>query len=239
MRCMQSIRLIGLAWAILQSACMSVTDPGLDKRYEVTLGTGTGLDGLKFHWTQMPVKIQYSPCTLAGCNSDIENAVKSGFEFWRKNATLYGEIQTQYGSPGDIVVSYTGKIGGAVIAKCAVNRIVQSTSTGQLYFVTPLTITIGLATDYGPIANKDFERVSAHELGHCLGLWQHSPTEGDLMYYQLTDKMTYSSRDLNSLRYLYTQKTDIGTYPASALKQLSADLSLTELSISSPPLDSH
>lgn len=220
------------------SACLSVTDPGLDKRYDASFAAGTGLDGLKFHWTQMPVKIQYTPCTISGCNGDIENAVKSGFEFWRKNATLYGEIQTQYGSPGDIVVSYTSKIGGAVIAKCQVNRIVVDTR-GQLYFVTPISITIGLVTDYGAIANKDFERVSAHELGHCLGLWQHSPTEGDLMYYQLTDKMSYTSRDLNSLRYLYAQKTDIGTYPASALSELSPGLGITELSVSSPPLDQH
>lgn len=233
------IRTTAFSAFVLLPACLSVTDPGLDKRYEVTFAAGTGLDGLKFHWMEMPVKIQYTPCTLSGCNSDIENAVKSGFEFWRKNATLYGEIQTEYGTPGDIVVSYTNKIGGAVIAKCQVNRIVQSQRTGQLYFVTPISITIGLETDFGAIANKDFERVSAHELGHCLGLWQHSPTEGDLMYYQLTDKMTYSSRDLNSLRYLYAQKTDISTYPASALGQLSPELSISELSISSPPLDRH
>jgi hypothetical protein len=70
-------------------------------------------------------------------------------------------------------------------------------------------------------------------MGHCLWLWDHSPRDGDLMNAYLTTKTQYSVRDLNSLRWLYTQKSDLLPYPASAL---TSQYSSSGEMVTSPPL---
>jgi len=46
-------------------------------------------------------------------------------------------------------------------------------------------------------------RVAAHELGHSLGLFQHSPDPGDLMYATPVVGVP-STRDRNTANYLYS-----------------------------------
>lgn len=216
------------------TACMSATDPGLDLRYNATFTSPAELARKTFSWTQMPVKLRYNACTVSGCTTAGEEAVKRGIEFWQKNATLYGEIRTTYSDTADINITYQASLGGSIIGQCGISSFAVD-ANGKYYAVLPLTLKIATTVGGLPIATKDLEYVAAHEMGHCLGLWDHSPRDGDLMNAYLTSATKYSSRDLNSLRYLYSQTSDIGTYnPATgALGQV---LEMTNLSVESPPL---
>lgn len=50
-----------------------------------------------------------------------------------------------------------------------------------------------------------------HELGHALGLWGHSPSETDIMYFsQVRDSPPISVRDINTLKRIYQQPTRVG-----------------------------
>lgn len=52
---------------------------------------------------------------------------------------------------------------------------------------------------------------SRHEFGHALGIWGHSNSENDVMYYaQVRDYPPISSRDLNTLKKIYQQSTRLG-----------------------------
>lgn len=214
------------------AACVQAEDPGTANRYSYTFTSPASVMGKKFRWSQMPVRLRYNNCTTTGCNSAVEGAVKRGLDFWKNTASLYGEIQTDYADPADIQIVYTNSLGGNVIGVCSAS-LAQNTVSGAYYIVTPLTLTIATTVGGQPIAEKDLEFVAAHEMGHCLGLWDHSPTDGDLMYAYLTGKTTYTARDLNTLRWLYTQKSDLGTIPSSALAL--ADMIAGE-TILSPPL---
>lgn len=205
--------------ASLAAGCMQATDPGMNERYTVEFGPTNTPDyaiGKKFHWTTMPVKIKYNACMVSGCSNAIENSVSNGIDFWKRNASLYGEIQTTYVSGNaDIEVYYKASTGGNVIGVCTVS--LGQYSNGGVVAIKPLTLTI--YTQVSGVTDSDYAFVSAHEMGHCLGLWEHSPRDGDLMYYLLTNKTGYTARDLNSIRWLYSQPTDVGTYPASASLQ--------------------
>lgn len=231
MECMRFIKIATVCAAASFACCMQATDPGLNERYTVEFSSPTSVAGKKFHWATMPVKIKYNPCQVAGCSSSIEASVRRGIDFWKRNASLYGEIQTEYSDSADIEVKYVNALGGNVIGVCS--AALGQFSNGQMVAVKPLTLTIATTYSSGTIKDSEFEFVSAHEMGHCLGLWEHSPRDGDLMYYLLTDKTGYSARDLNSMRWLYSQKTDVGTYPAGAA--LGADLTSAGMALS-PPL---
>lgn len=55
------------------------------------------------------------------------------------------------------------------------------------------------------------QATARHELGHALGIWGHSPDPGDVLYYaQVRQPPPISSRDLNTLKRIYEQPTQVG-----------------------------
>jgi predicted Zn-dependent protease len=234
MRCTRSFSGIFCLITTAYMGCMSATDPGLDLRYNVEFTSPVQIAGKKFSWSQMPVKLRYNRCAVAGCTAAGENAALRGIQFWQKNATLFGEVQTSYAEPPDVDVKYVNSLGGNVIGVCSASLAYNSLSK-QYYVLTPISLTIATTVQGQAISERHTEFVAAHEMGHCLGLWDHSPRDGDLMYAYLTSKTAYSARDINSLRWLYSNSSDLPTYPASALADQHA-LSESGISISSPPL---
>ncbi|MCC5638940.1 peptidase [Nostoc sp. CHAB 5844] len=50
-----------------------------------------------------------------------------------------------------------------------------------------------------------------HELGHALGIWGHSPSQTDALYFsQVRNPPTISARDINTLKRVYQQPTSLG-----------------------------
>jgi predicted Zn-dependent protease len=50
-----------------------------------------------------------------------------------------------------------------------------------------------------------------HEIGHALGIWGHSPIESDSLYFsQVSNPPPISVRDVNTLKRVYEQPTNLG-----------------------------
>ena len=58
---------------------------------------------------------------------------------------------------------------------------------------------------------KYIQAAARHELGHALGIWGHSPVASDALYFsQVSDLVTISARDINTLKRVYQQPTRLG-----------------------------
>lgn len=78
--------------------------------------------------------------------------------------------------------------------------------------------TIHLRPDQAPVY---LQAAARHELGHALGIWGHSSSQADALYFsQVRNPPPISVRDVNTLRRIYQQPTRLGwqvitTSPAS------------------------
>ena len=58
---------------------------------------------------------------------------------------------------------------------------------------------------------KYIASAARHEFGHALGIWGHSPTQTDVMYFaQVREPPSISPRDINTLKRIYSQPTRLG-----------------------------
>lgn len=58
---------------------------------------------------------------------------------------------------------------------------------------------------------KYVKSAALHELGHALGIWGHSQSETDVMYFaQVRQPPPISARDINTLKRVYSQPTRLG-----------------------------
>jgi predicted Zn-dependent protease len=61
------------------------------------------------------------------------------------------------------------------------------------------------------LSEQSILSATRHELGHALGIWGHSPTASDVMYYsQVRTSPSISPRDINTLKKVYQQPTRLG-----------------------------
>jgi predicted Zn-dependent protease len=90
--------------------------------------------------------------------------------------------------------------------------LTRTTETGSRLLTHQFTILLS-PTQTGPYVAS----VARHEFGHALGIWGHSPEETDVMYFaQVREPPPISPRDVNTLRRIYQQPTQLGWPLASA-----------------------
>jgi predicted Zn-dependent protease len=82
----------------------------------------------------------------------------------------------------------------------------QSTNTSKEILLQRFTIHLS------PHQSSNYTLATArHELGHALGIWGHSPSETDTMYFsQVRNSPQISVRDINTLKRIYQQPTRLG-----------------------------
>jgi len=173
-------------------SCADIAAPSRGNAYEwrriVPTGPGSA-DTMSFHWprSRLPVRI-WAQDTL-----DLLADVEGGIGQWEATL-LYGEFAAELvsdSSTADVIV----RVGSAVKGGFSIIRLASSLApecqggtdfdlpAGSNQLVMPIRVFVN--PRFEPTASgvaQCMALTTAHELGHAIGIFAHSPNPDDLMY---------------------------------------------------------
>ncbi|NNG16957.1 MAG: matrixin family metalloprotease [Gemmatimonadales bacterium] len=189
--------------ALTAVACAEIASPSRGDVFEWRLVVGT--DTLSFHWpaSSLPVKIWVED------QFDMPSHIARGIAQW-ESAFLYNEYAAALVSDSttaDVLVrtitappklaQTVARLPSMVRPECTGATDIDTVATR---FQLQLPIRMFIWPRFDPVLNdltECFQVVAAHELGHSLGLFVHSNTLNDLMYFDPT-ATRLSNRDINT-----------------------------------------
>jgi predicted Zn-dependent protease len=213
---------VALACTVL-AACDTPTVPQRFLRdvYDFRLLTP---DPVTFRWpTGSTVRLFVVPDDDAARTQYLRDAVTHGVEVWNQ-AAIYREVtlvETSTLQEADVVVEYSHVISPVELGNCPPSGGLAVTtfcltpdgehlkpfpfvSGGQSNVKFVLTVRVTLQTN-----EEDVRELVTHELGHVLGIAQHSAKQTDLMYGGTLLRDDPSPADRATLQVLYHTVPDI------------------------------
>lgn len=173
-------------------SCADIASPSRGNAYEWRRIVPTGpasADTFSFHWprSRLPVRI------WAQDSLNLVADVEGGAAQWEA-AFLYGEFEAVLvsdSSTADVIV----RVGSAVKGGFSIIRLASALApeceggtdfelpTGSTQLVMPIRVFVNPRFDpAAPGVAQCMTLTTAHELGHAIGIFTHSPNPADLMY---------------------------------------------------------
>lgn len=202
-------------------SCADIAAPNRGNAYEWRRlqVTASGVDTLTFHWprSSLPVKIWVEDSLSLPAH--VEHAIRE----W-ESAFLYGEfsaVAVTDSNAADVIVT-TGitpkggfsitRLESLLAPECQGATDVELSASGQ-EIVRPIRVYVDPRFAPGsPGVDDCMALTTIHELGHSLGIFAHSPDEGDIMYADPAVS-ALSPRDRSTAELAYHTETTLTVAP--------------------------
>jgi tetratricopeptide (TPR) repeat protein len=154
------------------------------------------------HWTKKQLKVfVHTADGVTGFRPEFNQMLQESFLSWTTTGTLSLEFVND-ATQADIEVIWTDDVtklgsvgeGGEAVLKHRGPLITHATLT---------LLTCRPASRQAKLSNGEIKTLCLHEIGHALGLMQHSHHPDDVMYCTLTSAANPSQHDLSQLALLY------------------------------------
>ncbi|MBR6163202.1 matrixin family metalloprotease [bacterium] len=111
----------------------------------------------------------------------------------------------------DIICSYVEFIKKNVAGLTSFKGgFMKNTQTGDIYFKPPVTIDIATqdTNSNRPYTDNELLSIILHEVGHAIGILEHTKNKNDIMYYstETYKNSQISNRDANTIKAIYSKK---------------------------------
>jgi predicted Zn-dependent protease len=195
------------------AACGDIATPIRNDFYEwrliVPAVSGSGNDSLSFHWPQdrLPVRIWVEDAASLPVNVPAAIAAwRQAFLYKEFDATIVGDSAT-----ADVIVR-AGAAPGTQFSRTRLHSVLALACAGATdldigddhsELRLPVRVFIDPRSEpNAPDLPACLALTTTHELGHALGIWEHSPAPTDLMF---ADPMVDapSERDLATAEQIY------------------------------------
>ncbi|MBA3346449.1 MAG: hypothetical protein H0T44_14325 [Gemmatimonadales bacterium] len=182
-----------LAFATTVAACSDISAPLRNEVYEwrlfVPAASGDGADTLSFHWDRsfLPVRVWVE--NTAGLPGHMDRAITT----W-ESVYLYREFTAEIvsdSSDADVIVRGTDapapqtsrtRLRSAMAPQCRGATDLDVTPDNR-DLLLPIRVFVAPSAVPGTPGLEDcLALTSIHELGHALGIFQHSPNPTDIMF---------------------------------------------------------
>ena len=208
--------------ALAIAACDPVSVPERNGAEVFDFRLPMGHDSAVIRWpTSSRIAVYVTPAPEMARTKTLVDAFMRGASAW-ESASLYNEFrfaQAAMPQDADVVLTWSDVLPPVITANCqpgggaayttfcldgsrlSVYPLANGQPSRVRYIVTVRSSEAGNATHVTTLV--------MHELGHVLGLAQHSPNSTDLMFANPIDRTAPTPRDRASLQLLYQLRADI------------------------------
>jgi predicted Zn-dependent protease len=210
----------GLTALSAAAACSDIVSPNRSQRYDWRLvvnydSAGLPLtDTLSFHWPRNHGPVKVWAQDQDGLRGHIDQAIG----VWR-NAFLYNEWDgtlVSDSSEADVIVLATLPPPSLRQTAARINGMAEScggatdvdTASTRFELKVPIRSYVFVEVPGAPDLEDCLARVATHEIGHTLGLFQHSTDSLDLMF-SFPSRLFLTDRDLGAAYNAYHFPSDM------------------------------
>ena len=205
---------------------------GLEDNY---IDNAINEQGLLIHWDvkKMPLNVYfYDAKGITGFQQAYIKDVEDAYSQWtqKTESKISFKVTTDLNN-ANIVVKFVPAISSGEDSngeKGSIGGLTRPYYSGCVFKYSDIKLTTIRAADSIPYNDFEMYNTALHELGHALGISGHSPAVSDVMYAIAspnanTQRLSLSSRDVNTIKLLYKLDADISNFNPDEIKLLNKD----------------
>jgi predicted Zn-dependent protease len=154
-----------------------------------------------YHWTKRQLKVYVQPAEgLAGFRPEFNQILQESFLSWSASGALNFEF-VDNAAQADVECTWTDDVSKMASVSEGGEAVLRH--RGDVISHANVTLLTKRAANQAKLSAAEIKTLCLHEVGHALGLMNHSARPDDVMYCTLTSAANPSAHDFSSLQKLY------------------------------------